>query len=60
MWGDQILGKMLKIHKINVYWIALEVHIFHKLEFYMFNFVCVYYIHFKVTFVGVVPQTKKI
>jgi len=38
MWGNQILYKMLKIHKINVYSIASEFEIFHKLEFDMFMF----------------------
>jgi len=38
MWGYQILDKMLKIHKINVYSIASEFDIFHLLEFDMFMF----------------------
>ena len=36
MWENQILNKILKIHKINVYSIASEFNIFHKLKIYMF------------------------
>ena len=39
MWGNQILDKMLQIHKINVYNIASEFDIFHKHEFDMFVFI---------------------
>ena len=43
------MNKLLTIHKINVYSIASELHIFHELEFDMFMFIT--YI-FEVTFVG--------
>ena len=49
MLGIQILDTMLKIHKINVYSMASEFNIFHKLEFDMFKFIT--YI-FEVTSVG--------
>ena len=40
MRGNQILDKMIKIHKINVYSIASEFDIFfHKLEFDMLTFI---------------------
>ena len=39
MWENQIFHEMLKIHKVNVYSIASEFDIFHKLEFDMFMFI---------------------
>ena len=39
MRGNQILEKMLKIHKINVYSIASEFDIFQNLQFDMFIFI---------------------
>ena len=39
MWENQILYKLLKIHKINVYSIKSEFDFFRKLEFDMFMFI---------------------